>query len=102
MIKVKNLTKMYGDRKAVNNISVDNEEGEVVGFLGPNVDGETTTLRILACYMPATSGSASVAGHDVFSGSMQVRRVIGYLPENTPLDPHMRVREYLHFRGKIR
>lgn len=102
MIQVKNLTKMYGDRKAVNNISFHIEEGEIVGFLGPNGAGKTTTLRILTCYMPATSGSATVAGHDVFTDSMQVRRVIGYLPESTPLDVHMRAREYLNFRGKIR
>lgn len=102
MIRVKNLTKMYGDRKAVNNISFHIEEGEIVGFLGPNGAGKTTTIRILTCYMPATAGSASVAGHDVFSDSMAVRRVIGYLPESTPLDQQMRVREYLQFRGKIR
>lgn len=102
MIKVKNLTKTFGDRVAVNNISFHIEEGEIVGFLGPNGAGKTTTIRILTCYMPATSGSASVAGHDVFTESMDVRRVIGYLPESTPLDAHMRAREYLTFRGKIR
>lgn len=102
MIKVKNLTKMYGDRRAVNNISFHIEEGEIVGFLGPNGAGKTTTLRILTCYMPATHGTASVAGFDVFRNSMEVRRVIGYLPESTPLDVQMRVREYLNFRGKIR
>ncbi|HWL95669.1 MAG TPA: ATP-binding cassette domain-containing protein, partial [Phycisphaerae bacterium] len=102
MIHVKNLTKMFGDRRAVNSISFSIEEGEIVGFLGPNGAGKTTTLRILTCYMPATAGSASVAGYDVFTQSMDVRRVIGYLPENTPLDVHMRVREYLNFRGKIR
>ena len=78
------------------------DEGEIVGFLGPNGAGKTTTMRILTCFMPATSGSASVAGHDVFGASMAVRRIVGYLPENTPLDVHMRAREYLNFRGKIR
>ena len=102
MIRVKNLTKMFGDRKAVNNISFHIDEGEIVGFLGPNGAGKTTTLRILTCYMPATTGAASVAGFDVFTQSMEVRRIIGYLPENTPLDGYMRVREYLTFRGKIR
>ncbi len=102
MIRVQNLTKMYGDRKAVDGISFSIEEGEIVGFLGPNGAGKTTTLRILTCYMPATSGSVTVDGHDVFTESLAVRRVIGYLPESTPLDLHMRVREYLNFRGKIR
>ncbi|HVP13029.1 MAG TPA: ATP-binding cassette domain-containing protein [Phycisphaerae bacterium] len=102
MIQAQNLTKVFGDLRAVDGISFNIEEGEIVGFLGPNGAGKTTTLRILTCYIPATSGAASVAGHDVFSESLAVRRVIGYLPENAPLDMHMRAREYLHFRGKIR
>lgn len=102
MIKVKNLTKAYGDRIAVNNISFSIDEGEIVGFLGPNGAGKTTTIRILTCFMPATSGAASIDGHDVFTDSMAVRRIIGYLPESTPLDGHLRAREYLNFRGKIR
>lgn len=102
MIRVQNLTKVYGDRRAVDGISFSIEEGEIVGFLGPNGAGKTTTLRILTCYMPATSGTASVNGHDVFSDSMAVRRIVGYLPESTPLDVQMRTREYLQFRGKIR
>jgi ABC-2 type transport system ATP-binding protein len=102
MIRVQNLTKQYGDRRAVDGISFTIEEGEIVGFLGPNGAGKTTTMRILTCYMPATSGTASIAGHDVFSDSLSVRRVVGYLPESTPLDMNMRVREYLSFRGKIR
>ena len=93
MIQVQNLTKVFGDLKAVDGISFNIEEGEIVGFLGPNGAGKTTTLRILTCYMPATSGAASVAGHDVFAESLAVRRVIGYLPESSPLDMHMRVRE---------
>ncbi len=102
MIRVQNLTKMYGDRKAVDGISFSIEEGEIVGFLGPNGAGKTTTLRILTCYMPATAGTASVNGFDVFTESMAVRNIIGYLPESTPLDMQMRTREYLQFRGKIR
>jgi ABC-2 type transport system ATP-binding protein len=102
MIRVQNLTKVYTNRRAVDGISFHIDEGEIVGFLGPNGAGKTTTLRILTCYMPATSGQASVAGHDVFTDSMAVRRVVGYLPESTPLDMNMRVREYLTFRGKIR
>jgi ABC-2 type transport system ATP-binding protein len=102
MIQAKNLTKIFGTIRAVDGISFNIEEGEIVGFLGPNGAGKTTTIRMLTCYMPATSGSASVAGHDVFEDSLAVRRMIGYLPENAPLDVHMRVREYLNFRGRIR
>jgi ABC-2 type transport system ATP-binding protein len=78
------------------------EEGEIVGFLGPNGAGKTTTIRILTCYQPATAGQATIAGHDVFTASMQVRRVVGYLPESCPLYPEMRAREYLDFRAKLR
>ncbi len=102
MIQVKNLTKRFGERVAVNNISFHIEKGEIVGFMGPNGAGKTTTIRILTCYMPATYGAVTVAGYDVFTQSMDVRREIGYLPESTPLDVHMRAREYLTFRGKIR
>lgn len=102
MIEVRNLSKHFGARAAVDNISFTVNEGEIVGFLGPNGAGKTTTIRILTCYHPATSGSASVAGFDVFSQSMEVRRQVGYLPESVPLYPEMRVREYLIFRGKLR
>lgn len=102
MIRVVNLTKSYGSFLAVDNISFEVDRGGVVGFLGPNGAGKTTTMRILTCYHPATSGTANVAGFDVFSQSMEVRRRIGYLPESTPLYPEMRVREYLSFRGKLR
>ena len=104
MIKVKNLTKRYGPVPAIDDISftVESEgRGSVVGFLGPNGAGKSTTIRILCCFQPATSGSASVAGYNVFTQSMEVRRNIGYLPENAPLYPEMRVREYLHFRGRL-
>src|SRR5689334_18791468 len=97
MIQVKNLTKAYGTHLAVNNISFDVEEGEIVGFLGPNGAGKSTTMRILTCFMPATSGSASVAGFDVFNQSLEARRRIGYLPEGNPLYPEMRAREFLNF-----
>jgi len=102
MIRVSNLGKRYGSFLAVDNISFEVEQGGVVGFLGPNGAGKTTTIRILTCYHPASSGSASVAGFDVFADSIEVRRRIGYLPESTPLYPDMRVREYLNFRGKLR
>ena len=102
MIRVTSLSKRFGSVVAVDDISFVVERGGVVGFLGPNGAGKSTTLRILTCYQPATSGSASVAGFDVFKSSMEVRRRIGYLPESTPLYPEMRVREYLNFRGKLR
>lgn len=102
MIEVRNLSKYYGSRKAVDDISFSVHDGEIVGFLGPNGAGKTTTIRILTCYHPATSGSAVVAGHDVLTQSMEVRRRVGYLPETVPLYPEMRVREFLRFRGKLR
>ncbi len=102
MIRVKQLTKRYGSLTAVDNVSFEVERGGVIGFLGPNGAGKTTTIRILTCYHPATSGSATVAGFDVFRDSLEVRRRVGFLPENTPLYPEMRVNEYLHYRGKLR
>jgi ABC-2 type transport system ATP-binding protein len=101
MIEVKNLTKSYGAFLAVDRVSFDVSEDEIVGFLGPNGAGKTSTIRILTCYHPATSGSARIGGFDVFTQSQSVRRLIGYLPESTPLYPEMRVREYLNFRGKL-
>ncbi|MGD2109653.1 MAG: ATP-binding cassette domain-containing protein [Phycisphaerae bacterium] len=101
MIRVDNLTKRYGPVLAVDDISFEVERGGIVGFLGPNGAGKTTTLRILTCFQPATSGTASIAGFDVFEKSMEVRRRVGYLPESTPLYPEMRVREYLGFRAKL-
>ena len=102
MIKVEHLAKRYADVYAVNDISFEVHQGEIVGLLGPNGAGKTTTMRILTCYMPATSGSANVAGYDVFRESINVRKQIGYLPENVPLYPEMRVREYLLFRAKLK
>jgi ABC-2 type transport system ATP-binding protein len=102
MIEAHNLTKYYGSHRGIEGVSFSIQEGEVVGFLGPNGAGKTTTFRVLTCYHPPTSGRASVAGFDVFTQSAQVRRQVGYLPESVPLYPEMRVREYLHFRGKLR
>ena len=102
MIKVDHLAKRYADVYAVDNISFEVNKGEIVGLLGPNGAGKTTTMRILTCYMPATSGNATVAGYDVFRDSINVRKQIGYLPENVPLYPEMRVREYLSFRAKLK
>ncbi|MBT3881362.1 MAG: ATP-binding cassette domain-containing protein [Candidatus Scalindua sp.] len=102
MIKVKNLVKRYVNVNAVDNISFHVNENEIVGLLGPNGAGKTTTMRILTCFMPATAGSAMVAGHDVFTDSLNVRQQIGYLPENVPLYLDMRAYEYLMFRAKLK
>jgi len=102
MIEVTNLTKRYAGHTAVSDISFTVAAGEIVGLLGPNGAGKSTTMRILSCFMPATSGTARVAGHDVFHESDEVRRHIGYMPENNPLYPEMRVREYLKFRARLK
>jgi ABC-2 type transport system ATP-binding protein len=101
-IEVRDLVKDYGPRRAVDHVSFSVEKGEIVGFLGPNGAGKTTTLRILTCFMPATGGEARVAGYDIFTQSMDVRRRIGYLPEQVPLYPEMRVADYLWFRAGLR
>ncbi len=102
MIEVRNLTKTYGPVLAVDDISFSVGEGKIVGFLGPNGAGKSTTLKILTCFLPATAGTATVAGCSVFRDSLAVRRRIGYLPENVPLYPEMRVGEYLTFRARIK
>src|ERR1043165_5909584 len=101
-IVVDRLTKMYGTFTAVDHISFEVPKGTILGFLGPNGAGKTTTIRMLTCYMPPTSGQATVAGYDVFNDSLKVRENIGYLPESTPLYTEMRVGEYLDFRGRLR
>lgn len=102
MIQVENLSKDYGPIRAVDDITFNVGRGEIVGFLGPNGAGKSTTLRILTSYLPATRGVAKVAGHDVMTESMAVRREIGYLPQSVPIYPEMRVEEYLQFRGKLK
>jgi ABC-2 type transport system ATP-binding protein len=102
MIEVSHLTKRYAGRTAVSDISFSVARGEIVGLLGPNGAGKSTTMRILSCFMPATSGTARVAGLDVFHQSEEVRRRIGYMPENNPLYTEMRVREYLKFRARLK
>jgi ABC-2 type transport system ATP-binding protein len=102
VIEVDHLTKVFSGRKAVDNISFTVQKGEILGFLGPNGAGKTTTMRILTCFMPATDGTARVAGYDVFEESLEVRRRIGYLPENPPLYPEMSVLSYLQFVAKIK
>jgi ABC-2 type transport system ATP-binding protein len=102
MIKVEGLTKRYARKVAVDNISFEVEKGQIVGFLGPNGAGKTTTMRVLTCFLPPTSGSATVAGYDVLTHPMDVKRHIGYLPETPPLYPDMEVHEYLEFVGRIK
>src|ERR1700733_11382543 len=102
MIEVSRLTKRYPGHTAVSDISFTVGRGEIVGLLGSNGAGKSTTMRILSCFLPATSGSARVAGFDVFTQADEVRRRIGYMPENNPLYPEMRVREYLKFRARLK
>jgi ABC-2 type transport system ATP-binding protein len=102
VIEVEHLTKVYNNRKVVDDISFQVNKGEILGFLGPNGAGKTTTMRILTCYMPCTDGTARVAGYDVFEESIEVRKRIGYLPENLPLYHEMTVQSYLHFVARIK
>ena len=102
MISVSSLTKRFGGTVAVDNISFDVKKGEIVGFLGPNGAGKTTTMRVLAGFFPATGGTVTIAGFDVFRDSLEVRRKIGYLPENVPLYGEMRVVEYLSYRARLK
>ena len=102
MIEVNNLSKRYGRHLAVRDVSFSVTKGEIIGFLGPNGAGKTTTLRMLTGYLPPSSGSATVAGFDIFRQSIEARKRIGYMPENVPLYDDMRVREYLSFRARIK
>jgi ABC-2 type transport system ATP-binding protein len=102
VISVSQLTKAYGHVTAVDHISFDVQRGQIVGFLGPNGAGKSTTLKMLTCYLPPTSGTATVNGFDIFHQSHEVRENLGYLPENTPLYTEMKVSEYLDFRGRLR
>ncbi len=102
VIQVEGLTKEYPETVAVDQISFSVSQGEVVGFLGPNGAGKTTTLKMLTCFMPATSGNATVAGFDIATQSLQVRRSIGYLPEHNAIYDEMRVAEYLKFRAALK
>jgi ABC-2 type transport system ATP-binding protein len=102
MIEVTNLTKYYGDFPAVENLSFTVNKGEILGFLGPNAAGKTTTMRVLTGFMPPTSGTVKIAGFDVIDQSLEVRRHIGYLPETVPLYTDMSILEYLDFMGQLR
>ena len=102
MIDVEGLTRYYGEKRAISDVSFHVKEGEILGMLGPNAAGKTTTLRILTCFMPPTSGNATIGGYDIFEDSMDVRRITGYLPENPPLYTDMSVTDYLDFVSKLK
>lgn len=102
MIQVTNLTKIFGNTAAVDGISFSVKRGEIVGFLGPNGAGKTTTMRLLTGFISPTAGSIRIDGMDILSRAMEVRARIGYLPENAPLYPEMRINEYLRFRGRLK
>jgi ABC-2 type transport system ATP-binding protein len=102
MINVKGLTKRYARTVAVNDVSFEVAKGEIVGFLGPNGAGKTTTMRVLTCFLPPTSGTADVAGFNIGTHPMEVKKRIGYLPESPPLYPEMEVVEYLQFVGRLK
>lgn len=102
MIEVRNLTKAYGDRLAVNNISFEVKQGEILGFLGQNGAGKTTTMKMITGFMAATEGSVKVAGFDVFENPSEVKKRIGFLPEIPPLYHELLVGEYLNFVAELR
>ncbi|MBB6459157.1 gliding motility-associated ABC transporter ATP-binding subunit GldA [Flammeovirga kamogawensis] len=100
-IKVENLTKVYGEQKAVNNISFEAKPGEILGFLGPNGAGKSTTMKIATCYVPPTEGTIKICDYDVVENPIEVRKMVGYLPEHNPLYLDMYVREYLEYSAAI-
>ncbi len=102
MIDVKGLTRYYGEKRAISDVTFHVNKGEVLGLLGPNAAGKTTTMRILTCYMPPTSGTATVGGYDILEQSLEVRKIIGYLPENPPLYTDMVVHDYLTFVSHLK
>ncbi len=100
-IVVQGVTKIYGDQKALDNVSFEVKTGEIVGFIGPNGAGKSTMMKIITGFIPATTGSVTVNGHDTVTGSLAIRQITGYLPENNPLYPEMYVREYLGFAASF-
>jgi len=100
-IQVQGLTKIYGDQRAIDNISFEAKEGQITGLVGPNGAGKSTTMKILTCYMPADSGQATVCGHDVVHQDLKIKSLIGYLPEHNPLYKSMYVQEYLSFIARV-
>src|SRR5258708_16690081 len=102
LVLAQNVTKWYGPRRAVADVSFAIEQGEIVGLLGPNGSGKSTIFRMLTGYLVPTSGRIEVAGHDVVASSLAVRRVISYVPEDAPLYDHLRAREVLHFMPNLK
>ncbi len=102
MIEVKNLTKKYGSLEALRGLSFTVKKGEVIGLLGPNGAGKSTTMKILSAFMPATDGEVKIAGLDVFYDALEVKKKVGYLPENPPVYPELRVYEYLHYVAELK
>jgi ABC-2 type transport system ATP-binding protein len=100
-IKAENITKIYGIQKALKDVSFEIENAQIVGFLGPNGAGKSTMMKILTCYLPQTTGNASVCGYDVVENAMDVKKIVGYLPEHNPLYLDMYVKEYLEFIGGL-
>lgn len=100
-LSIQSITKQYGEQKAVDNLSFDVEGGTILGFLGPNGAGKSTTMKMVSCYLSPTSGTAKVCGHDIIENPLEVRKHIGYLPENNPLYFDMYVKEYLNFVAGI-
>ncbi|MCQ2299301.1 MAG: ATP-binding cassette domain-containing protein [Bacteroidales bacterium] len=101
MIQIQNVTKLYGDQRAVDNVSFTVNEGEIVGLLGPNGAGKSTLMKIITCFLPPTEGTVNVCGYSIFDQPIEVRRQIGYLPEQNPLYHEMYVREFLRFIAGI-
>src|SRR5574344_563183 len=100
-ISIKSLTKIYGEQKALDNVSLEIGKGEIVGLLGPNGAGKSTMMKIITCFIPPTEGSVKVCDYDIFDSPMEVRKRIGYLPEQNPLYLDMYVREFLYFIANI-
>jgi ABC-2 type transport system ATP-binding protein len=100
-VTVENITKLYGEQKALDDVSFEVKQGEVLAFLGPNGAGKSTMMKILTCFIPQTFGKAAVCGYDVTEDSIKVRENVGYLPENNPLYTEMYVKEYLEFAGRV-
>ncbi|TAH26583.1 MAG: gliding motility-associated ABC transporter ATP-binding subunit GldA [Cytophagales bacterium] len=100
-VKISELTKIYGNQYAVNNISFEVKKGEILGLLGPNGAGKSTTMKIATCYIPPTSGNVEISGYNVIDQAMEVKRKVGYLPEHNPLYLDMYVYEYLNFIGRV-
>jgi ABC-2 type transport system ATP-binding protein len=102
VIEVKELTRYYGEKRAIHNVAFEVQKGEILGLLGPNAAGKTTTMKILTCYMPPTSGNAKISGYDIWDQAMEIKNLIGYLPENPPLYNDLNVTEYLDFVAKVK